>query len=245
MKNVAVVTGAAKNIGKGMAHSMLEAGDICILLDKDEAALNATSSELGHTDSSFQYVIDIGDSSSIDRFMEWLKEKQLQVNVLINNVGFESEDSLLSLSLNSIITSNKVNLEGTFYLTSLLAKLMVEQKQGNIIFITSTHSQVVRTHPLYSSAKAATEMFMKESALELAPHNIRVNAVSPGVVEDTSTPNPSKYMPLGFNQQPQDIANSVDFLLSDKARFITGQTIVVDGGFSIAHTHHWIKQDKL
>ncbi len=122
---------------------------------------------------------------------------------------------------------------------------MVERKQGNIIFITSTHCQIIRTHPLYSSAKAAIEMFMKESSLELASYGIRVNAIAPGVVEDSSEPTPSNYIPLGFNQQPQDIANSVDFLLSNKARFITGQTLVVDGGFSITHTHHWIKQNKL
>ena len=100
-------------------------------------------------------------------------------------------------------------------------------------------------HPLYSSAKAATEMFMKEAALEFAANNIRVNAIAPGPVEDTAEPNPNKYVPMGYSQQPADIAECVNFLVSDKARYITGQTLVVDGGFSITHTHFWKNQGKL
>ena len=132
---------------------------------------------------------------------------------------------------------------GPFYLTSLLARQWIEnQIPGNVIFISSTHSQVIRTHPLYSSSKAAIEMFVKEASLELAEYSTRVNAVAPGPTQDTSELKPDRRVPTGFYQQPQDVAETVLFLISQKARFITGQTIIVDGGYSLTHTHYWMKQ---
>lgn len=142
--------------------------------------------------------------------------------------------------------SYKTNLIGPFYLTSLLAKKWIKDKvNGNIIFLSSTHSHIIRTHPLYSSSKAAIEMFMKESTLELAPYGIRVNAIAPGAVRDSAEPVADYRTPLGFCIQPQDIAEGVFFLLSDGARFITGQTLTIDGGYSITHTHHWLKNGHL
>ncbi len=133
-----------------------------------------------------------------------------------------------------------------FYLTSLFAKDWVQNKlKGNIVFISSTHSKVVRTHPMYSVSKAGIEMFVKESALELAKYGIKVNAVAPGIVVDSENPEPNNLVPLGVNQQPLDIGEVVEFLVSDKARFITGETVVVDGGFSLTHTHYWLRDKRL
>lgn len=247
MTKIAIITGAARNIGKGIAKSLLADGYKCILLDIDAEALRKTKQELSYiTGQCLEYAIDIADTQAIEIFMDWLVQNEYKIDVLVNNVGYESEKTMLSLSVSALTQSNAVNITGPYYLTSLIANVMSASKvKGNIIFVTSTHSSVTRMHPLYSSSKAAIEMFMKEAALELAPKNIRVNAVAPGPVEDTQIPNSNKYVPMGFSQQPQDTAECVSFLVSDKARFITGQTITVDGGFSIAHTHFWKNQNKL
>lgn len=246
MPHTAVITGAAQNIGKGIATSLLKAGYTCVLLDKNEVMLRETAKELESAGKCHEYVLDITDIKGIDKFCDWLREQSLAVDTLINNVGYSNGESVLGLTPEQTRLSNQTNLEGPFYLTSLLTKAMVERKaKGNVIFISSVHSKVVRTQPMYSAAKAAIEMFVKESALELAQYGIRVNAVAPGPVVDTDSLQTNKYVPLGHYVQPQDIGESVAFLISDKARFITGQTLIVDGGFTIAHTHHWIKKGDL
>jgi 3-oxoacyl-[acyl-carrier protein] reductase len=243
MAKTAIITGAAQNIGKGIAKGFLETGYSCILLDNNESALKQTVEELSAHGRCQEYALDIADLESIGNFINWLGKQNIDVKVLVNNVGYESEEMIQFLSVDEIKASFDVNLAGPFYLTSRLSKLM--NSESSIVFITSTHSSITRMHPLYSSSKAAIEMFMKEAALELAAKNIRVNAVAPGPVIDTPELQGNKYVPLGYSQQPRDIAEAVKFLLSDSARFITGQTLTVDGGFSVAHTHYWKNQDKL
>lgn len=242
MSKIAIITGAAKNIGKCIANELVREGYRCILLDKDSTALKETAKELSQNGECQDYVVDIADTKEIEDFVNWLGENIKGVEVLVNNAGYESDASVQSLNAEEISLSNTTNLSGPFYLTSAVAKAM---NQGSIVFITSTHSSVTRMHPLYSSSKAAVEMFMKEAALELAYKNIRVNAIAPGPVMDTEELQTNKYVPLGYSQQPRDIAAIVTFLISDNARFITGQTLTVDGGFSVAHTHYWKSQDKL
>lgn len=242
MAKTAIITGAAKNIGKGIAYELIEKGYECILLDIDARALNETTQALSKTGTCSQYVIDMAIIEEIDNFLSWLVENKIDIDVLINNVGYESEAKVLSLNAEEITKSNDTNVTGPFYLTSKLANSM---NNGAVVFISSTHSTVTRMHPLYSSSKAAVEMFIKEAALELADKNIRVNAVAPGPVVDSADLQASKYVPLRYTLQPKDIAAAVSFLVSDNARFITGQTLTVDGGFSITHTHYWKNQDKL
>lgn len=247
MSKTAIITGAAKNIGKGITKSLLEDGFKCILLDIDKDALRTTVDELdASSDQCVEYVIDIADTQAVSDFVGWLKQEAIQVDILVNNVAYESKASVLSITTDELTKSSATNLESPFYLTSLIANMMTDANTaGNIVFISSTHGTVIRTHPLYSSSKAAIEMFVKEAALELAANNIRVNAVAPGPVFDTTEPQQNQYVPMGVAQQPQDIAECLMFLISEKARFITGQTITVDGGFSIAHTHYWKNQDRL
>lgn len=247
MKNVALITGAAKNIGKGIASLLLAQGYVCVLVDIDGAELAKSATELRQNGAEcYEYVADIADTVQLGGLLMWLKEKDLAVMSLVNNAGYESSVSVADITTDEMTKSFATNLQGPMYLTSLMAKEWVQNNSnGNVVFITSTHSKVIRTHPLYSSSKAAIEMFIKEAAVEFAPNNIRVNSIAPGATQDTAEPKPDYRAPMGFYMQPKDIAEGVAFLLSDKARFITGQTIVIDGGYSITHTHHWLKQGKL
>lgn len=247
MIRTVVITGAAQGIGKGIAQLFAQNGFTCILLDKNKDTLAASAVELSTPETKhYEYVIDLGKPQAVEDFIGWLNERSLVVDILVNNVGYESEAALANLTSEEVQHSNDINLTGPFLLTSLLAKHMKEhQTKGNIVFISSTHSQVTRMHPLYSASKAAIEMFVKEAALELAPADIRVNAIAPGPTMDTSSPADNKYVPLGKSLQPRDVAEAVTFMVSEQARFITGQTLVVDGGFSIVHTHYWKNLDKL
>lgn len=247
MKHVALVTGAARNIGKGIAQVLGEAGCTCILVDADEQGLKRTANELKDRGTScHEYVLDIGQIDALDELVLWLKENDLTPTVLVNNVAYESRSSIADITKTELAKSFRTNLESPFLLTSLIAQEWVKlDVKGNIVFTSSVHGKLIRTHSLYSSSKAAIEMFVKEAALEFAKHGIRVNAVAPGPTQDTKEPNPDYRVPLGFHQQPRDIGEVVKFLVSPQARFITGQTITVDGGYGLTHVHHWIKQGKL
>lgn len=247
MQQIALVTGAARNIGKGIARTLLETGYDCILVDVDEAALRETTDELTIKGGvCHPYTADISSCEQVEKLLTWLEDGNLSVTALVNNAAYESPVSVAEITPTELAKSSKTNLEGPFYMSSLFAKTWKEKHiKGNIVFISSTHSHVIRTHPLYSASKAAIEMFVKEAALELAESGTRVNAVAPGPTQDTPELKADYRVPLGFYQQPQDIGEAVAFLLSEKARFITGQSLVVDGGFSLVHTHHWLKNGSL
>jgi len=247
MKEVALITGAARNIGKGIAHVLLASGYECILVDKDEAALKQAATELRSGDAAcHEYIADISDYEQIEKLLSWAEAQNLQITALINNAAYESPASVVDITPDELAKSFQTNLQGPFYMTSLIAKGWLQNKiRGNVIFISSVHGHLIRTHPLYSASKAAIEMFVKEASLEFAPYGIRFNAIAPGPTQDTPELKSDYRVPLGFYQQPQDIGEGVAFLLSEKARFITGQTLVIDGGFGTTHTHHWLKTGKL
>ncbi|HEY2004540.1 MAG TPA: SDR family oxidoreductase [Candidatus Saccharimonadia bacterium] len=246
MKQIALVTGAARNIGKGIARTLLERGYSCVLVDRDAAELQRAFEELSRVGECHQYVADLMVAPQLEQLATWTHQQKLPVTALINNAAYDSPAPATSLTVTELDRSFAVNLRGPFYLTSLFTQHWLEHNvRGSVIFISSTHAHVIRTHPLYSASKAAIQMFVKEAALELAASHIRVNAVAPGSVVDTPDLNPATTVPAGFDQQPRDVGEAVAFLLSDQARFITGQTLTVDGGFSLAHTHYWKNQGKL
>src|SRR3989337_753499 len=98
MQNTAVITGAAQNIGKGIATSLLKAGYACILLDKNENKLRETAQELESAGKCYEYVIDITDIKALDKFSDWLSEQSLSVDTLVNNVGYSNGESVLDLT---------------------------------------------------------------------------------------------------------------------------------------------------
>lgn len=247
MNKVALITGAAQNIGKGISKKLLGDGYDCVLVDKNKSLLSETLKEFSsYSSKCYEYVADISDSEQIDNLIKWLKQENITVDVLINNAAHESQETITNLSINEINKSFQTNLVGPFYLTSLVTRNWINQNlQGKVIFLSSTHRRIIRTHPLYSASKAAIDMFMQEIALELAKNGIRINAIAPGGVRDTDELVEDYRTPLGFCMQPKDIAAGVAFLLSDDARFITGQTLTIDGGYSIVHTHHWVKEGRL
>lgn len=247
MKQTALITGAARNIGKGIASVLLESGYMCVLVDVNANSLKETANDLKKSGvNCMEYAADISDIEQIQKLHSWLQENDITLTALINNAAYESPVEVKAIDSQELRKTFATNLEGPFLLTSLVVNDWIRQGiAGNVVFTSSVHSQLIRTHGLYSASKAAIEMFIKEAALELGENRIRVNAVAPGPTQDTEELKPDFRVPLGYYQQPKDIGEAVKFLVSDEARFITGQSIIVDGGYSLAHVHHWLKKGNL
>ncbi len=124
--------------------------------------------------------------------------------------------------------------------------MVSSRTKGSILITSSIHAHITQLHPAYTASKAALGMLVRDTALELAEYGIRVNAVAPGAIairekEDRTNP----HVPFGYSGTPTDIANIMVFLASEKANYITGQTIMVDGGLSLAHAFYWIDKGVL
>jgi NAD(P)-dependent dehydrogenase (short-subunit alcohol dehydrogenase family) len=245
---IAIVTGGARGIGRGIALAMAREGATIVIADIDDSTFDDIQKDLNEFGGKCVYnYLDVRDYDSMSNLVESVVSKFGKIDILVNNAGVSAGKSLLDLSREEVLRVFETNLIGPFFLTQAVVGVMIEKKiAGNILFTSSTHSQVTMLRPAYSSSKAAIEMFVKDAALELAEYGIRVNAVAPGAIdiwnmEDRS----SEHVPTGYLGTPADIGNAMVFLASEKSGYITGQTIVVDGAFSLAHMHFWKQKGKL
>ncbi|HEY7417939.1 MAG TPA: SDR family oxidoreductase, partial [Ktedonobacteraceae bacterium] len=155
---------------------------------------------------------------------------------------------ILEVSPDSYDRVLHTNLRGAFFLAQRIAQVMIEKKiQGSILFTSSTHARIISMQPAYSASKAGIEMLVKEMALDLAEYGIRVNAVAPGWIAVRESPDKrdTPFVPLGYMGDPVHIAHAMVFLASRYASYITGQTLTVDGGFSLTHNTYWYKKNML
>jgi len=230
------VTGAASGIGAGMARAFAGVGATVVLADVDREGLAAMARELGGRAEAHHF--DQGDIASIER----LVQAAGILDVLLNNAGILLYEPFLDLTWADLRRIVDVDLVGPIALTRLVGEQMVNRKTGVIIH---TSSQLVfngaEFRAVYSAAKAAISQLVKTAALEWGRSGVRVNAIDPGRTLTKSNrhllSDPTEYarhlerIPLGRYGQPEDIANVAVFLASDAASYITGQTIVVDGGW--------------
>jgi 3-oxoacyl-[acyl-carrier protein] reductase len=247
-KKIVLVTGAAKGIGRGIALEMAKAGATIVLCDIDNASLLATEQEFirdGY--SCIAMKSDVSSAEQNDALVDRILEKYGKIDVLVNNAGYYQDVCLLDGNYSDVQKIFLTNNIGPYFLTQRVAREMISQKiHGSILFTSSTHARVTIMRPAYSSSKAAIEMFIREAALELAEFGIRVNGVAPGAIDIWAMEDrQSHQVPVGHLGTPEDIGHAMVFLASDKAMYITGQTLTVDGAFSIAHTHYWNKKGKL
>jgi 3-oxoacyl-[acyl-carrier protein] reductase len=245
LDKVVIVTGASRGIGRGIAKAMATEGAHVVVADIDPSPFDEVKSELDELGSSSLMVqCDVRDYDATTDLVDTVISEYGKIDILINNAGMSAGKSLLDLSREEILQVFDTNLIGPIFLTQKVVGVMIDKQiHGSILFTTSTHSRVTMLRPAYSSSKAALEMFVRDSALELAEYGIRVNGVAPGAIdiwnlEDRS----SSHVPKGHLGSPEDIGNAMVFLASEKSGYITGQTIVVDGAFSLAHTHYWKKK---
>lgn len=241
---VFVVTGGSRGIGLEIAKQLLKQQAKVVICGRKQEGLDAAVSELNAGDAVFTVPAHIAKADDVDSLFNKTLEKYGKLDGLINNVGMNIVTSLLDAEPSlwqKIIDSN---LTGTFLCSRKAGQIMRDRQSGKIVSISSLAGR--RSAPamgIYGVAKAGVEMMTKVLAQELAPFNIQVNAVAPCMVKTKfSEPFWSnkdiydqivKNIPLGRIAEPIDVAHPTLFLCSEGADFITGQTLLVDGGSSV------------
>ncbi len=239
---VVVVTGGSRGIGLELARKLLEEKAMVVICGRKKENLDAAAAALGGGGSLMTVVAHIAKEEDVNRLFDEVMKKHARVDILINNVGMNlmtpsTADTDVALWQKIIET----NLTGTFICSRKAATVMKPQKEGKIVNISSIAGR--KASPgmgIYGIAKAGVEMMTRILAAELASFNIQVNAVAPAMVRtDFSKPFWSnkdihdhviKGIPMGRIAEPREVVHPVLFLASEASSFITGQTIVVDGG---------------
>ncbi|MDQ3239777.1 MAG: SDR family oxidoreductase [bacterium] len=245
---IVIVTGAARGVGRGIASEMLRAGATVILVDMSGETLEDTTKFFSSQKLNvYSYICDITHQEENNKLVDWVLSKFGRIDVLVNNAGIAEKNNFLDVTFDEVMSVHMTNFIGPFFLTQRVVKTMIEGNiEGSILFTSSTHSRIIFTKSAYSSSKAALEMFIKECGLELSKHGIRVNGVAPGAIDTWGMDDrKSEMVPLGYLGAPEDVGKAMTFLASDNASYITGEILVVDGAFSLAHTHYWKAKNKI
>ena len=230
----ALVTGASRGFGRAIA---LE------LKSKDFSIIGTATSQAG-VDALIEngiegYILDLNSPNSIGNFWEQLEADKKNISVLVNNAGITRDNIVLRMSDDEWSDIMNVHLNGTFQLCKRSLKMMLKNKWGRIINISSASASIGnRGQSNYAAAKAGVEAFTKSLAKEVGKRDITINAVAPGfIATDMTEQNDGvnaeyliKEIPLGRFGEPEEVAGLVKFLCSEKASYITGQTIHINGG---------------
>lgn len=239
-KRIALVTGATKGIGKAIAKQFIDANYFVIAVDMDNENGTILSNEFGKEKIEF-ICADISKEEDVTNLFNHIRLKYNYIDVLVNNAGIIRDNMIWKMSVEDFDMVMNVNMKGTWLMCRECAKMMKEKQSGRIINIASRAWLGNRGQSNYSSSKAGVVALTRVLALELGKYNVLVNAVAPGLID---TPLSQKLepdvrqklidaQPTKTMGKPEDVANVVSFLASEKTQFITGQTIYVDGGKSI------------
>ena len=241
---VALVTGAAHGIGRSIAGRLLSQGASVVIADIDGSAAAATAAELGGDDAVVAVTCDISNRAEVEQAVKRCVDQFGSLDVLAANAASADVVNLMEISENAWRRMLDVNLTGAFFSIQEAARVMIPLGRGAIVFTASTNAFWVEANTAhYSATKFGVLGLMKTAALDLARFGVRVNAVSPGIVDTrlaahlvhdpVQGPDYLKRIPLGRYAHPRNIADAVAFLASDEASYITGENLVVDGGVTI------------
>jgi 3-oxoacyl-[acyl-carrier protein] reductase len=238
---VAIVTGAGRGIGKAIAIALAREGADVIVNDIDIQIAEAVVKEiksLGRKALAIQ--VDVSDSKEVNRMVQLAIKKFKRVDILINNAGITKRGSIEDLTEEDWNRVMDINLKGAFNCAKAVVGIMKKQRYGKIINISSIAGKIgdLASAPCYGASKAGMTCLAKSLARELAPYNINVNVVAPHAIETDMSKEWSEEkrksiiadIPLGRMGEPEDVAEAVIFLVSDKAKFITGEVLDVNGG---------------
>ena len=241
---VAVVTGSAQGIGFAIARKFAENQARVVINDINAAELETGEESLKDLGgSSLRIVADISRKEGVDRLVREVKEHLGQIDIWVNNAGYLLCKDFLEYTEEDWDHSFAVNLRSMFLCCRAVLPEMITARKGIIVNVSSTaafHTTI--PHIPYSVAKAGVVAFTRDLAYEMAPFGIRVNGVAPGNIatpmsrganEKSHTPL-SNLCPLGYMGSPEDIAEAVAYLASDRAKYVVGTTLKVNGGFGLS-----------
>ena len=235
-RRIALVTGAAKGIGRAIVERLIREGYFVVALDINAVGGEELVAAFGGENLSFE-AVDVCNESEISA----LFSKTERLDVLVNNAGIIRDNMIWNMPAEDFDLVININLKGPWLLCKEAAVLMKRQNSGRIVNIASRAWLGNRGQTNYSASKAGVVGMTRALALELGKYNVCVNAVAPGLIDTPLTQNlePAALQKLIEAQptktmgKPEDVANVVAFLASSETRFVTGQTIYVDGGKSI------------
>ncbi len=239
-ERIALITGTANGIGKAIATEFIQNNYFVIAIDIDEKNNRKLLIEYGK-DKVQLAKTDVCDEKAVKYLFQKILKNYGRIDVLVNNAGIIRDNMIWKMPTEDFDAVIEINLKAVWLMCREAAKIMKEQKSGRIINITSRAwlGNVGQTN--YAASKAGVVALTRVLALELGKHNVLVNAVAPGLIETPLTQKlPADILQKLINAQPtnsmgsaNDVANVVAFLANEKTKFITGQTIYVDGGKSI------------
>ncbi len=239
---VALITGASRGIGRAIAVDLAKNGADVALVGRDRSALEATQTACAGAREDARILLLTGDAaeqSAVDGFVSETLSALGRIDFAVANAGQSLDALLLRLKPEVIDQMLSVNLKSAFYLCAAVAKPMMKQRSGAIVLMSSIVGMMGNAgQAAYAASKAGLLGLTKSLAKELGSRNIRVNAVAPGLIETAMTeklPESAreyllKQAALGRPGRPEDVSGVVTFLCSEAAGYITGQTLVVDGG---------------
>jgi len=246
LKNkVAIVTGAGQGIGREIALTLAKEGAKVVVTDITDKIHDVVKEIESSGSQGLGIKVDVSKRNQTEAMVKKTLQKFGRIDILVNNAGIYPFKSLLEMKEEDWDHVLDVNLKGVFNCAKAVLPAMTKQKYGKIINITSIAGTKVGFLNLvhYSASKAGILGFTKSAALELAQYNINVNAIAPGAIDTPGTSTTmgerkqfekfAKIIPAKRIGKPIDIANLVSFLASDESSYITGECIVVDGGFTI------------
>jgi NAD(P)-dependent dehydrogenase (short-subunit alcohol dehydrogenase family) len=243
-----IVTGAARGVGRVMVHAFAGAGAHVIAADRDLEGLQGTMASCG--DAVLAVGGDVSTVEGAGSIVDAAMDRFGRLDVCVNNAAVAPHTSILDERVEVWDTVYAVNCRGTFLMTQAAARAMIKCGHGGrIINFSSGASQ--RGGPgggAYASSRAAVEAFSRVAAIELAPHNILVNTVSPGLIDTQPKPLPPDMarnlaeriptLPLARAGEPEEVSNVVLFLASDLSSYMTGSVVHVDGGGGVGARFH-------
>lgn len=241
VNKVALVTGSAKGIGKAVALAFARAGyDIVINYNgSKEAALSVQQEIEGLNQKAIVVQADVSDEEQVKAMVDATMEAYGRIDVLVNNSGINKDGLMMRMSAEDFSKVIKVNLEGSFNCIKQVSRIMVRQRSGSIINMSSVVGIIGNAGQTnYAASKAGLIGLTKSAARELALRHIRVNAIAPGFIDTDMTQKLAQkdkdrmleQIPLKTFGKPEDVANVCVALASDSFSYVTGQVIHVDGG---------------
>jgi 3-oxoacyl-[acyl-carrier protein] reductase len=240
---VALITGASRGIGRAIAVDFARQGAELAIVGRDAASLAATAAAVREARPDavvLEAIADVTDAAAIEAVVASVLERFGRVDFAVANAGQATDALIVRTKPADLEAVLAVNLKSAFFLCSAVARPMMKQRAGAIVLLSSVVGLSGNVgQAAYAASKAGLLGLAKSVAKELGSRNVRVNAVAPGLIETSMTESMPEQarahflsaVPLGRSGTPEDVSGVVTFLCSDAARYVTGQTIVVDGGF--------------